>query len=338
MNDNLKAALEKSGLSVNSGETGTFVADPPPTPPAAVVPNDNEPLKVDPVVPPAPPAPINHSDVLKGIFGDEWSDAEKVKDALSKAKQDPLEMIKDADLRSLVKATNAGIKRDVYEKAAKINLDDPKMTAAEKMTLYVQMKKGFSAEDAKDFVDLTYRLGEDEHADDPSVKLARLNMQEAAVDAEQWLREKKQEYSTPPTERQLKAWEPELPKLVAEYGKINLSAPGVKGEFLYSIDPAKTAEMVDYLKGVIGSTEGFPDPSSDGAKQWVKDAIQREMLHQNRDTIISDYAKWIKAEELKQKVNPSSLPEVPGDNSGKPMTDAQAYEAYLRNKRNGVAQ
>jgi len=339
MQDNLKAALEASGLTVNPLDNGTAVLETP----APVVPQVSDPgtqapgVVVDPVKPPAP-APVNHSDMLKGIFGDEWGDADKVKQAIAKSGKDPLDEIKDVELRSLVKATNAGIKRDAYEKSLKINLDDAKkpVSDAEKMALYIQLKKGFSEEDAKDYVDLTYRLGEDERADDPSVKLARLNLKEAAVDAEQWLREKKAEFSTPPTVQQLKAWEPELPKIVAEFGKIEMTAPGIKNKFTYSIDPAKTTDMLDYLKGVIGSAEGFSSPSDEGAKEWVKDAIQKEMFFQNRDTIMQDYAKWIKAEELKAKVNPSTgLPELPGDEGGKPMTDSQAYETYLRNKRNG---
>jgi len=279
------------------------------------------------------------SEILKGIFGEEWTDPSKIKEALNKAKSDPLDAIKDNELKELVKATNAGIKRENYEAAKKINLDDPKVTPAEKMSLYMQLKKGFSKEDADEYVNLTYRLGENDNAEDPQVKLARLTLQDHVSDyAENWLKEKKSEFSTPPTQRQLEKWNPEIPKLVAENAKISIPVPGIDTPFVFSINPANTAEMENYLKGIIGSTEGFATPQDEGAIDWAKDAIRREMLSMEFPKILENFAKFIENERLKSLVNPSAakLVEAGKDAANNAQTDSDSFYEQKRKERLGI--
>lgn len=342
------AALERFGITSGPPPVEENIIDTPAgaaNPPAANIPDADPPApapdKPDPAAPAAAPDvdKSNPSDLLKGIFGDEWNDPAKIKEALNKAKTDPLDAIKDGELKELVKATNAGIKREAYEAAKKINLDDSKVTDADKMSLYMQLKKGFSKEDADKYVSLTYRLGENDNAEDPQVELARLNLKDHVSDyAENWLRDKKTEFSTPPTQRQLEKWNPEIPKLVAEHAKISIPVPGIDTPFVFAINPADTAEMENFLKGIVGNIEGFTSPQDEGAIDWAKDAIRSRMLSKEFPKILDNFAKFIENDRLQKLVNPASaaLKDANGVDPSKPQSDSASFYEQKKKERLGI--
>lgn len=355
MNDQIKAALAKQGMTVDDGGNSQQQNQNPGSPPAAAPVDPPEPpAPVSTVVddpnannePPAPaaaapPAPVepNHSDILKGILGDEWGDLPKVKEALAKSKKDFLADIKDDEVRELVTATSKGISKAAYEQFKKIE-GSGKSTPQDKLALFLQMSEGMSAEDAQVIVERQFKFGEEFNSEDPDTKLARALGQREILRAEKWLDEKKAELSTPPTLKNLKNWEPQIPSLIAANAKIEISVPGMPTPFVYAMNPAKTTEVEQFLKGIISMNDGYPDPNTDEAKAWAKGAIQNHIIATEQAQVFDNFAKWMKNEELKQKVNPSGLPEIPGSQvrTDKPMDDRDAFAAARRKQQAGIPQ
>lgn len=353
----LEEALAESGYASKpeGGETDTAILDNENNgSPAPGKPKDSPGDEPTPSPDPAPeaiksekttpdPKPVDNSVTLKGIFGEEWSDTDKIKEALAKSKHDWLSDIKDPDVRELVQAASKGISKQAFDTWKQIG-DLGKLSGSEKIALKLQMEKGFSPEDAKFYVDNLYKLDVDlskidkEHPDYASTRVAQLEGGEQARAAEAWLAAKKDELSTPPTQMQLRKWEPQIPKLVAEHGKIEISTEGMAEKFSYPLNPSKVKEMESFLKGIVENYTGFADPDSAEAIQWAAGAIQNQIFKEERDQIFSAYKGWLENQRIKDKVNPSSIKNVPGEEALTPgkKTDQDAYAEEKKKERAGV--
>lgn len=345
---NLQDALKESGFSSepDGGTPATTQTVDTPAAPAGstdtpgggptITPDPAQAVATPETVPPTS-QPANNSDVLKGIFGDEWSDPVKIKEAITKSQRDLLSEIKDDEIRELVKATSSGITKQAYESYKKIG-DLGKLASSDKIALKLQMEKGYSAEDAKFYVDNLYKFGEDLSKIDPqdpnyaSIRIAQMEGQEQARIANDWLAAKKEELSTPPTQVQLKNWKPQIPKLVAEHGKIEMAVDGIDGKFIYPINPKKVAEMESFLEGIVGQYNGFPDPNSAEAINWAKGAIQNQLYATENAAIFNAYRGWIQNKELEKNVNPSSIKEIPGSQALNPGNQSNE-DAFAEQKR-----
>lgn len=239
----------------------TPAAAPAPAP-AAATPATAEPAPAAaPVTEPAPAAPqIN--DYLKGIAGGRFENLEALNshigDLEAKVATEPFA---NEYIKGLNEAVKNGVDADVYHQVA--NIDPKKVSDREALILKLQWDSKLTAEEAAQFVDGEYRLGEDENAEDAAVKHARIRAKVEASKAREFITAHRADALTPPIEKVMEqqkvAWTPEVSKVAAQFKTIDIE--GKTGKFAFTVAPEVLAKAEKTLLNIMtgGQFQAMPD-------------------------------------------------------------------------------
>lgn len=289
------------------------------TPPAEATPPSAAAVVTDP---PATP-PVD----LKSIFGEEYGDADKVKSLLGEL---PTLRERIAEYEKKVKAVdeNPYIKsRLAWQQEGRdeslhdlVYYNDPaKMTPEQKVALKLQIDHGLSPQEAEQYVNLTYKIGEDYDAEDPSVVQARMQLKIDGGAADKFINQWREQQTQPVPKydyaAQVQSWTPQIEKSIEGLKGIEL-IDGIK----YIGDDQGLADVRNHLSSVL-STEGVQmDLSSPQDVQALQTMARDHYIARNFDKIVGYLRnEWEKAQNLKN----SNVPTPAGNQTPPPAGKSQ---------------
>lgn len=289
----------------------TPAATPAPAP-AAATPAAAEPAPAAaPTTEPAP-APVQPNDFFKGIAGGRFETLEALNshigDLEAKVATEPFA---NEYIKGLNEAVKNGVDAEVYHQVA--NVDPKKISDREALILKLQWDSKLTAEEAAQYVDGEYRLGEDENAEDAAVKHARIKAKVEASKARDFITAHRADALTPPIEKimekQKAAWTPEVSKVAAQFQSIDIE--GKTGKFAFKVAPEVLAKAEKTLLDIMtdGDFKAMPDKKGlELAQNIVRQAVIVESLGQIWDAATDEANKKHAVGDHNPKGVPAATP------------------------------
>ena len=315
--------------------------EPTPTPTEPQVPQVPEtPAAETPVVTPVAPSAPEPSFDFKAIFGDDLDSADKVKQTLTDYQSRLKELetrepdFANDDLRFKNYALKAGFdepKANILKSVKDGTLTDPKDIVAARL----QVEYGWDKQRVDNYMNRTYKLGEEYDAEDPDVQAAKDQLEMTAVIAKSFLQEQADKVQVPQkvdyqsiVQQQLETWKPVLPNLVKDNSVLKV-ADGID----YAV-PQETLDAVGkYALEVLNLEAGY-DPAKHGKE--MSELINKEVWYRERNNILNYVKTEFEKKAIREKANvpvPGGTTTVPaGDKSVDDMKHVFKQMADERNK------
>ena len=277
---------------------------------------------------PAAPAPVD----LKSIFGEEYGEVDKVKTLLGEV---PTLREKIADYEKTVKA----VEEDPYIKSRlswrQEGRDDSlhdlvyysnpeKMSPEQKVALKLQIENGLTPAEAQQYVNFTYKVGEDFDDEDPAVVHARMQLKIDGTSADkfinQWREQQQQPLPRYDYAAQVQTWTPQIDKSIEGLRSIEI-IDGIK----FSGDEQGLADVRQHLATVLG-TEGVQmDMSNPQDVQALQSMARDHYIARNFEKIVTYMRnEWEKAQQLQR----SNVPQPAGTQQAPPAGKSSEVDLY----------
>ena len=329
------------GMASAPQEVAPIVTAPEVTPvePTPQVPQVPEtPAAETPVVTPVAPSAPEPSFDFKAIFGDDLDSADKVKQTLTEYQSRLKELetrepdFANDDLRFKNYALKAGFdepKANILKSVKDGTLTDPKDIVAARL----QVEYGWDKQRVDNYMNRTYKLGEEYDAEDPDVQAAKDQLEMTAVIAKSFLQEQADKVQVPQkvdyqsiVQQQLETWKPVLPNLVKDNSVLKV-ADGID----YAV-PQETLDAVGkYALEVLNLEAGY-DPVKHGKE--MSELINKEVWYREKDNILNYVKTEFEKKAIREKANvptPSGTTTVPSGN--KEMDDTKSVLSQMAAER-----
>jgi len=211
----------------------------------------------------------------------------------------------DESSKNLIKFLKEGGTAEKYLKLQE--LDVTKMSDRDKMVQLHVLKNGLSKDEAENLVDETYRLSEEEDADDRSVKAARTKLKiDAKGDAEGFLNKWRQEAVVPQSElkaQQLAAkWEDTVPKVIDNISDATTFSFD-KQTYKYNLTKEQKDELAETFKEAITNIPDNIDPNTPEGMKYASEMANFLTWGKHGRSIAHAMIESYKANEIKRKAN-----------------------------------
>jgi len=329
------------GMASAPQEVAPIVTAPEVTPvePTPQVPQVPEtPAAETPAVTPVTPSAPEPSFDFKAIFGDELDSADKVKQTLTEYQSKLKELetrepdFANDDLRFKNYALKAGFdepKANILKSVKDGTLTDPKDIVAARL----QVEYGWDKQRVDNYMNRTYKLGEEYDAEDPDVQAAKDQLEMTAVIAKSFLQEQADKVQVPQkvdyqsiVQQQLETWKPVLPNLVKDNSVLKV-ADGID----YAV-PQETLDAVSkYALEVLNLEAGY-DPAKHGKE--MSELINKEVWYREKDNIVNYVKTELEKKAIRDKANvptPSGTTTVPTGN--KEVDDLKGLLGQMADQR-----
>lgn len=295
--------------------TQTAQPEQPQTPPQA----PETPAVETPTVTPTEPTPpvFNFSEMFEG----KYQSVDEVKKSLQdyEARVKELETrepeFANEDLRYINYALKAGLdesKARVLKSVKDGTLTDPK----DIVTAKLQIQYGWDKQKAENYVNRTYKLGEEYDLEDSEVQAARDQLEMQSVMDKTFLSEQADKVQVPQkvdyqsiVQQQLETWKPVIPTLVKDNSVISI-ADGIN----YNVPQETLASVEKYVTEVLGMEAGY-DPKNHSKE--VSELINKEIWWKERSNILTHVQTEMEKKSIREKANvppPSGTQTVPSGN------------------------
>lgn len=307
-----------------------------PVAPEAVAPNQQAPIEPTPtpaapqetpapeavVTPtPTPTEPTPPVPTFSEMFEGKYNSADDVKKVLSdyEARVKELETrepdFANDDLRFKNYALKAGFdepKANVLKAVKDGTLTDPKDIVAARL----QIEFGWDKQRVDNYMNRTYKLGEEYDAEDPDVMAAKDQLEMTAVIAKSFLQEQADKVQVPQkvdyqsiVQQQVENWKPVLPNIVKENSVLKV-ADGID----YAVPQETLASVEKYALEVLNMEAGY-DPSQHSKE--MSELINKEIWYRERNNILN----YVKTEYEKKAIRDKANVPVPNGTQTVPTGD-----------------
>ena len=326
-----------------------------PVAPEAVAPNQQAPTEPTPTPaapqePPAPAAVVTPTPTpteptppvptFSEMFEGKYNSADDVKKVLSdyEARVKELETrepdFANDDLRFKNYALKAGFdepKANVLKAVKDGTLTDPKDIVAARL----QIEFGWDKQRVDNYMNRTYKLGEEYDAEDPDVMAAKDQLEMTAVIAKSFLQDQADKVQVPQkvdyqsiVQQQVENWKPVLPNIVKENSVLKV-ADGID----YAVPQETLASVEKYALEVLNMEAGY-DPSQHSKE--MSELINKEVWYRERNNILNYVKTEYEKKAIRDKANvpvPSGTQTVPtGDKNIDDMKHVLKQMADERNQ------
>jgi len=309
--------------------------EPTPTPAAP-----QEPSAPEVVVTPTPTEPTPPVPTFSEMFEGKYNSADDVKKVLSdyEARVKELETrepdFANDDLRFKNYALKAGFdepKANVLKAVKDGTLTDPKDIVAARL----QIEFGWDKQRVDNYMNRTYKLGEEYDAEDPDVMAAKDQLEMTAVIAKSFLQDQADKVQVPQkvdyqsiVQQQVENWKPVLPNIVKENSVLKV-ADGID----YAVPQETLASVEKYALEVLNMEAGY-DPSQHSKE--MSELINKEVWYRERNNILNYVKTEYEKKAIRDKANvpvPSGTQTVPtGDKNIDDMKHVLKQMADERNQ------
>ena len=307
--------------------------EPTPTPAAP-----QEPSAPEVVVTPTPTEPTPPVPTFSEMFEGKYNSADDVKKVLSdyEARVKELETrepdFANDDLRFKNYALKAGFdepKANVLKAVKDGTLTDPKDIVAARL----QIEFGWDKQRVDNYMNRTYKLGEEYDAEDPDVMAAKDQLEMTAVIAKSFLQDQADKVQVPQkvdyqsiVQQQVENWKPVLPNIVKENSVLKV-ADGID----YAVPQETLASVEKYALEVLNMEAGY-DPSQHSKE--MSELINKEVWYRERNNILNYVKTEFEKKAIREKANvptPSGTTTVPSGN--KEMDDTKSVLSQMAAER-----